>query len=66
MKKKFLMWLTKHFKPCYFFKVAKGPNKDHVNCGAYRAYRNRCETYRCPYFAPTIRYKIARWLGMVR
>ena len=45
MKKKFLMFLTRHFRPCYFFKVAKGPNKDHVNCGAYRAYRNRCETY---------------------
>lgn len=66
MKKKFLMFLTRHMRPCYFFSVAKGPRKDHVNCGAYHAYLNRCKTWKCPYFAPTIRYRIARRLGMVK
>lgn len=66
MKRKSLEFLSRHFKPCYFYKVAKGPNKDHVNCQAYKAYRNRCKTHQCPYFMPTLRYRIARWLGMVR
>jgi hypothetical protein len=66
VKKKFLMFLTRHMKPCHFFSVAKGPKKDYVNCGAYHAYRNRCKTWQCPHFAPTIRYRIARWLGMVK
>lgn len=65
-KQKFLMFLTRHMKPCVFFTVVKGPNKDHVNCEAYRRYMNRCKTWQCPYFMPTIRYRIARWLGMVK
>ena len=66
MKKKFLWWLTKHFKPCIFFTVIKGPRKDQVYCKAYRCRRNRCGTRGCPKFVPTTRNKIARWLGMVR
>lgn len=65
-KQKFLWFLTKHMKPCYFFHVAKTPKRDYVDCRAYKGYRKKCGTWQCPYFIPTGWYKLARFLGMVK
>ena len=65
-KQKFLWFLTKHMKPCYWFSVTKTPKGDYLHCGYNGSRRKRCGTYNCPHFAPTTWYKIARWLGMVK
>lgn len=66
MKRRLMRLLTKLVKPCYWFNVAKTRKGDYLHCGYDGTRRKRCGTYRCPHFAPTTRYKIARWLGMVK
>ena len=66
MKDRILWMLTKWMKPCHFFKVVKGPKRDYVKCEYDGGYRKRCGTYECPHFTPTGRYKLARFLGMVK
>lgn len=66
MKQKRLKFMTKLVKPCHFFRVAKTPKGDYLHCGFDGSYRHKCKTFNCPHFAPTVRYRIARRLGMVK
>ena len=58
--------LTVLVKPCVFFKTIPTPNRDYVNCQFDHSRRKYCKTCDCPHFRPTARYRLARWLGMVR
>lgn len=59
-------FLTKFVKPCIHFDTASGVNKNQVLCKFDNSRRNHCKTVSCPHFRPTLRYRIARRLGMVR
>ena len=58
--------LTRLVKPCHFYKAVETPKGDKLICGYDQSRRNRCKTVNCPHFTPTIRYRIARYFGMVR
>ena len=58
--------LTRLVKPCVFYKETETPKGKQLICQYDGARRNRCRTLNCPHFSPTMRYRIARRLGMVR
>lgn len=58
--------LTRLVKPCMFYKALETPKGPKLSCQYDGTRRNRCGTWKCPHFAPTMRYRIARWFGMVR
>lgn len=58
--------LTRFVKPCIHFDTTESVNKEQVMCRFDNSRRNRCRTVSCPHFRPTLRYRIAKYFGMVR
>ena len=58
--------LTRFVRPCRFYEAQETPKGEKLKCGYDGSRRNRCKTSSCPHFVPTMRWRIARWFGMVR